>query len=211
MGAAPGRRSGTCICEAWVPTAARAKGKVGPTSGLLANAFTQATARAVNQSLLFAGRALAISQLPEMMHIARELCGGQIYVTPDAASFRNADAGPWLDKFCSINDKWFADDRRKLLAFASDLLNSDYEGHRMAFQIFAQSPSFTHLAAVYRNFDWGGPLNVVNKAAQLLGRVVGVPAPVHGKPAPQPSNRNGPHTYPQVQHSGHLSRAKPRQ
>ena len=31
-----------------------------------------------NQSLLYTGRVLATSQLPAMMHIARELCGGQI-------------------------------------------------------------------------------------------------------------------------------------
>src|SRR6202000_1093053 len=36
-----------------------------------------------NQSLLYTGRVLACSQLHEMMHIARELCGGQICVTPD--------------------------------------------------------------------------------------------------------------------------------
>jgi len=35
-----------------------------------------------NQSLLFTGRVLASSQLHHMMHIARELCGGQICVTP---------------------------------------------------------------------------------------------------------------------------------
>jgi 4-hydroxyphenylacetate 3-monooxygenase len=136
-----------------------------------------------NQSLLFTGRVLAISQLPAMMHIARELCGGQICVTPDAATFRSAEAGPWLDKFYSINDAWIADDRRKLLAFARDLLNSDYAGHRLTFQLFAQSPPFAHLAAVYRNFDWDGPLDFVKKAAQLSDRVLAPPVPVQGKPA----------------------------
>ena len=33
------------------------------------------------------GRVLASSQLPQMMQLARELCGGQIGLTPDAASF----------------------------------------------------------------------------------------------------------------------------
>ena len=64
----------------------------------------------------------------------------------------------WLDKFYSINDDWQADDRRRLLAFARDLLNSDYAGHRLTFQLFAQAPPFAHLAAVYRSFDWDGPL-----------------------------------------------------
>jgi 4-hydroxyphenylacetate 3-monooxygenase len=126
-----------------------------------------------NQSLLYTGRVLACSQLHEMMHITRELCGGQICVTPDAASFRNAETGPWLEKFYTINDEWQSDDRRKLLAFARDLVNSDYAGHRLTFQLFAQSPPFAHLAAVYRNFDWDEPLRVVHKSAGLSPRVPG--------------------------------------
>ena len=126
-----------------------------------------------NQSLLYTGRVLACSQLHEMIHITRELCGGQICVTPDVASFRNPDTAPWLEKFYTINDEWVADDRRKLLAFARDLVNSDYAGHRLTFQLFAQSPPFAHLAAVYRNFDWDETLRVVHKAAGLSERVPG--------------------------------------
>ncbi len=126
-----------------------------------------------NQSLLYAGRVLACSQLHEMMHVARELCGGQICVTPDAAAFAHPDTKPWLDKFYTVNEDWVADDRRKLLAFARDILNSDHAGHRLTFQLFAQSPPFAHLAAVYRNFDWDGPLELVKKSAGLSDRVLG--------------------------------------
>ena len=77
-----------------------------------------------------------------------------------------------MDKFYTINEEWVADDRRKLLSFARDLLNSDYAGHRLTFQLFAQSPPFAHLAAVYRNFDWDGPLDFVKNAADLSGRVM---------------------------------------
>src|SRR5471032_1050731 len=125
-----------------------------------------------NQSLLYTGRVLACSQLHEMMHIARELCGGQICVTPDRAAFESPDTKPWLDKYYTVNDGWVADDRRKLLAFARDMLNSDYAGHRLTFQLFAQSPPFAHLAAVYRTFDWHGPLDFVRKAADLSERVM---------------------------------------
>ena len=110
-----------------------------------------------DQSLLYTGRVLACSQLHHMMHIARELCGGQICLTPDKATFDAPDTGPWLQKYYSVNEAWIAEDRRKLLAFARDLLNSDYAGHRLTFQLFAQSPPFAHLAAVYRNFDWDRP------------------------------------------------------
>ena len=115
----------------------------------------------------------ALSNLPRMMHMARELCGGQICVTPDAATFKAPGTKPWMDKFYSINESWVADDRRKLLAMARDLLNSDYAGHRLTFQLFAQSAPFAQLAAVYRNFDWNGPLDFAHKAAGLSDKVYG--------------------------------------
>jgi 4-hydroxyphenylacetate 3-monooxygenase len=126
-----------------------------------------------NQSLLYTGRVLACSQLHHMMHLARELCGGQICVTPDFATFRNAEAAPWLEKYYTVNERWEAEDRRKLLAFARDLLNSDYAGHRLTFQLFAQSPPYAHLAAVWRSFDWPAALEKTHKAAGLSDRVLG--------------------------------------
>ena len=127
-----------------------------------------------NQSMLMSGRVHALSNLPKMMHIARELCGGQICVTPDAATFAAPGTKPWMDKFYTINDNWIADDRRKLLGLARDLLNSDYAGHRLTFQLFAQSAPFAQLGAVYRNFDWDGPLEFAHKAANLSDNVYGI-------------------------------------
>ncbi|MBL8908671.1 MAG: 4-hydroxyphenylacetate 3-hydroxylase family protein [Rhizobiales bacterium] len=126
-----------------------------------------------NQSLLMTGRVHALSNLPRMIHLARELCGGQICVTPDAAAFENPETAPWLRKYYTINDEWIAEDRRKLMAFARDLLNSDYAGHRLTFQLFAQAPPFAHLAAVYRTFDWNGPLEFAQKSAGLSDRIWG--------------------------------------
>ena len=53
------------------------------------------------------------------------------------------------------------------------LHDSDYAGHRLTFQLFAQSPPFAHLAAIYRNFDWDGPLSFVKDAANLSDNVTG--------------------------------------
>ena len=125
-----------------------------------------------NQSLLYAGRVHACSKLPEMMHICRELCGGQICLTPDAASFRAEAPGRWLNKYYTINESWCAEDRRKLLAFARDLLNSDYAGHRLSFFLFGHTPPFAQLNAVYNNFDFAGPLDFVRKAAHLSDQVM---------------------------------------
>ena len=44
-----------------------------------------------NQSLLYTGRVLACSQLNTMMHVCRELCGGQICVTSDFAAFQDPE------------------------------------------------------------------------------------------------------------------------
>jgi 4-hydroxyphenylacetate 3-monooxygenase len=41
----------------------------------------------------------------------------------------------------------------------------------MTFQLFAQSPPYANLAAVYRNFDWEETLRVVQKSAGLSDRV----------------------------------------
>ncbi len=124
-----------------------------------------------NQSMLMTGRVHACTNLPAMMHLARELCGGQICVTPDLDTFSATETGPWMRKFYSINEHWQSEDRRKLLAFARDLLNSGYAGHRLTFHLFAQSPPFAHLAAVYRNFGWDGPLDFVKDAAGMSDRI----------------------------------------
>ena len=76
-----------------------------------------------------------------------------------------------MEKFYGFNEAWEAEDRRKLLAFARDLLNSDYAGHRLTFVRFAQAPHFNHLAAVYGAFDFSGPLDFVRNAAGLSDKV----------------------------------------
>jgi 4-hydroxyphenylacetate 3-monooxygenase len=129
-----------------------------------------------NQSLLYAGRIHACSNLPQVMHIARELCGGQLCVTPNVATFEASGTKTWMDKFYSLNQNWMADDRRKLLAFARDLLNSDYAGHRLTFVQFAQAPHFNHLNALYQSFDFSGPLDMVKQFAGLSDRIDAKPA-----------------------------------
>jgi 4-hydroxyphenylacetate 3-monooxygenase len=119
-----------------------------------------------NQALLYTGRVLACTQLPAMMHLTRDLCGGQLCVTPSAASFHDPEAGPWLDKYLAVGEV-SAEQRRRLFAFARDLLNSDYAGHRLTFQLFAQSPAFAHLLAVYNNYDFAGPMDLVRRYAEI--------------------------------------------
>ena len=107
-----------------------------------------------------------------MMHLARELCGGQVCVSPDAATFAAEETRPWLEKYYSVHPDWSVEDRRRLLAFGRDLLNSGHAGHRLGFALFAQSPPYAHLGAVFGSFDWDGPLGFVRRAAGLSERVL---------------------------------------
>ena len=129
-----------------------------------------------NQALLYTGRVLACSQLPAMIHLARDLCGGQICVTPNAATFEHPVPGRWLEKYYRINDV-DAEQRRRFFALARDILNSDYAGHRLTFQLFAQSPAFSHLLAVYNNYDFDGPLDLIRRHMNAETAIpTGVPA-----------------------------------
>ncbi len=127
-----------------------------------------------NQALLYTGRVLACTQLPEMMHLTRDLCGGQLCLSPDAAMFSSPEVGDLMEKYYAIADRVDAEERRRFLAYARDLLNSDLAGHRTTFQLFAQSPPFAHLAAVFNTFDFDRPLDLVERSAGIAGVPAGL-------------------------------------
>ncbi len=119
-----------------------------------------------HQATMYSGRVFACTNLPEIMHTVRDLAGCQISLIPSAAQFVNPDTGPWLSKYFAIGDVE-AEERRKLLAYGRDLLNSDYAGHRLTFQLFAQSPAFAHLLAVYNNYDFEPATELLRASAGL--------------------------------------------
>jgi 4-hydroxyphenylacetate 3-monooxygenase len=123
-----------------------------------------------NQSLLLAGRQMMTSGIAGMVQTARELCGGQLAMTPDAASFRSPEIGPWLREYYAPEGEALAEDRRRLIAFANDLLNSEQASHRLNFLTFAQAPVYVQSAALYHNFDWEGPIALVRDMAGLGGQ-----------------------------------------
>ncbi len=102
---------------------------------------------------MYSGRVFACSNLPRIVHLVRDLAGCQISLTPSAATFANEETARWLAKYFAVGEVE-ADERRRLLAYGRDLLNSDYANHRLTFQLFAQSPPFSHLLAVYNNYDF---------------------------------------------------------
>lgn len=125
-----------------------------------------------NQATMYSGRVHACSDLPEIMHMVRDLSGCQISLVPSASTFKDAEAGRWLQKYFRVGDVE-AEDRRKLLTFSRDLLNSDYANHRLTFQLFAQSPPFSHLLAVYNNYDFEHALGLVQESADIKNPIKG--------------------------------------
>jgi 4-hydroxyphenylacetate 3-monooxygenase len=123
-----------------------------------------------NQPLMYAGRVFASTQLPTVMHLVRDLCGCQVSLMPSKAMFDSPGAGDWLRKYFRLGEIP-AEERRKLFVLARDLLNSDYAGHRLTFQLFAQSPPFSHLLAVYNNYDFNGPLDLVSRYSAVADEV----------------------------------------
>lgn len=119
-----------------------------------------------NQSFLFSGRVYALTNFPAMAHLTRELVGGQLAVTPDAETIADARIQEYIDHYYSVGG-WSSGDRTKLLYFARDLLNSSYAGHKITFELFAQSPPFAQYLAAYNSFDLKPVREMVKKAAHL--------------------------------------------
>lgn len=119
-----------------------------------------------NPQIMYGARIQAAQQLPEMMHTVRDLSGAQISLVPSASSFENPEIAGLLDKYFTVGDD-DGNERRKMLTFARDLLNSHYAGHRLTFQLFAQSPPFSHLLSMYNNYDFAEVSELVEKAANL--------------------------------------------
>ncbi len=59
-----------------------------------------------------------------------------------------------------------------MIRTGAEYLDNVRDDRRLTFQLFAQSPPFAHLGAVYRNFDWSGPLEFVQKSAGLSDNVL---------------------------------------
>lgn len=119
-----------------------------------------------NPHMMYGARIQAAAQLPEMMHLVRDLSGAQISLVPSASSFDNPEISEDLNKYFTVGDD-NGHERRKMLTFARDLLNSHYAGHRLTFQLFAQSPPFSHLLSMYNNYDFAAVSELVQDAANL--------------------------------------------
>lgn len=59
------------------------------------------------------------------MNVTRDLCGGQLSLMPSAAALYSHKTGDWLREYSTLIEDCTAEERRKLMAFAHDLVRSD--------------------------------------------------------------------------------------
>ena len=154
-----------------------------------------------NQSLLYTGRVLASSQMPHAMHIARELCGGQICVTPDAATFAGCRDGA-VDGEVLFHQRAL-DGRGPAPAAGLRARPAQLRLRRPQ----AHVPALRAVAALCQSRRGLSQLRLVGTAAPRAARRGIVRARAGG----QEMTHADPHSHPAVQHEGHLSRAAPRQ
>ena len=162
--------------------------------------------------------------LPQMMHIARELCGGQICVTPDVAAFERPETGQWLEKFYTVNDE---------LAGRGPPQAAGLRARSAELRLCRPPPDLPALrpVAALRASGRGLPQLRLERPAGFraegggpVGQGAGQDDTDHGRQRRQPlvrdANEQGrrvrtshdrAQAHPPLQHQGHLSRAEARQ
>ncbi|NTA19854.1 4-hydroxyphenylacetate 3-hydroxylase N-terminal domain-containing protein [Agrobacterium tumefaciens] len=107
-----------------------------------------------NQPMMYSGRYLLCENLHKIIHITRELCGGQPPLTSGHDTFFMAEVRDISKKYYSLSDEWDHERRHKLISLTNDLLNSEYSNYRLNFYMFAHSPPFAQKNAIFNSHDF---------------------------------------------------------
>ena len=106
-----------------------------------------------------------------MMHITRDLCGGQICVTPDFASFTNPETEPWLQQVLHDQRELAGGgpaQAARLRARSAQLRLRRAPPHVPALRAVA---ALCSPLAVYHNFDFAESMRIVRESAGLSEQV----------------------------------------
>jgi 4-hydroxyphenylacetate 3-monooxygenase len=120
-----------------------------------------------NQPMMFSGRYLLCENLHRIIHIARELCGGQPPLTAGHGTFFMDELRELADRYYTLSDEWTYERRHKLIAITNDALNSEYSNYRLNFYMFAHSPPFAQKNAIFNNHDFSSCTDFVRRLANL--------------------------------------------
>ncbi len=105
-----------------------------------------------NQAIQNAGRVFCSQGYNGMVHLLREIAGGQAVMLPDRAMLSNPEIGADLRKYFHAGD-YAAEERLRVLHLARELSASSYAGRTQAYQLFAETPIFAQEAALFATYD----------------------------------------------------------
>ncbi len=105
-----------------------------------------------NQSIQNAGRIFCSQTYNQMVHLLREIVGGQAVMLPDEAMLADPTSRADILKFFQAGD-CDAISRIRALHLARELSASGYAGRTQAYQLFAETPIFAQEAALYATYD----------------------------------------------------------
>jgi 4-hydroxyphenylacetate 3-monooxygenase len=105
-----------------------------------------------NQAIQNAGRIFCSQNYNVMVHILREIAGGQIVMLPDQAMLEHPQTGPDIRKFFAAGSRT-AEARLPMMHLARELTASAAAGRTQAYQLFAETPIFAQEAALFATYD----------------------------------------------------------
>lgn len=124
-------------------------------------------------TLLHAGILFLRGRSAGMLDLARQLLGAQVNLTSAMAPPGEAGGpGGWLGRFQQLALPWTLRDRRRLMAFAQEMLERNDAVDRRVFRPTNPELEGIGLAQIYHKYDFSGPLHLAQRCAGLSEKVL---------------------------------------
>ncbi len=117
-----------------------------------------------NQAIQNAGRVFCSQTYHQIVHLLREIIGGQPVMLPDEAMLNDPATGADILKFFRVGEV-DAETRIRVMHLARELSASAYAGRMQAYQLFAETPIFAQEAALYATYDRSHSLELARRMA----------------------------------------------
>ncbi|MBY0558775.1 4-hydroxyphenylacetate 3-hydroxylase N-terminal domain-containing protein [Hyphomicrobium sp.] len=119
-----------------------------------------------DRALITSGRLYAITQLPVVMQIVRELCGQGLVSRFTAKDLERADIGKWVDEFLP-GHHITGRGKNRLMNFVWDLTCSSHSARVALFENVNSTPPPTVRQQVYQSYDVAAATRLIREATGL--------------------------------------------
>ncbi len=119
-----------------------------------------------NQAIQNAGRVFCSQTYNQIVHLLREVIGGQPVMLPDRAMLGDPVSRADVMKYFRAGEH-DAETRIRAMHLARELSASAYAGRAQAYQLFAETPLFAQEAALYATYDREHALELARRMAGI--------------------------------------------